>query len=361
MKTPRFLSLFSLSRSASSLTQGRLSLATFAALKGPPNIAQGETLDLRFKKNAKPCRGVLKLSAATRAFVCSFALSLAVCNIAAAQTTNAPAAPPPPHVVEVQQPPQPGDAAANPQDTLAAAKVAEYQKRFASGVDLEHAGKLDDARKIFEGILAEQPNARGSLLEAGKISLQLKDLAKANNYLDHLHELEPNFPEAIELLIQINQQLGRDVRVELLARDFRDLRDSGKIPELQQSLCFVRERIPFHDETVVVSQFFDYTVDPNTVWMGEIFDAAGKLKQRLLLNYDLDATRALRAKDEKYAHTEVFTWIGHDIKDGHVATINAYLQIFALPDYNKFRSALLVILENPPKPIYSAPVPAAAQ
>ncbi len=45
------------------------------------------------------------------------------------------------------------------------------------------------------------------------------------------------------------------------------------------------------------------------------------------------------------------------MKDGQVTTLNAYLQIFALPDYTKFRSAMLVILENPPKPIYSAPVP----
>jgi tetratricopeptide (TPR) repeat protein len=277
---------------------------------------------------------------------------------AVAQTTNAPATNAP-HVVDVQQPLQPDQAAAA--KDISADKIAEYQKRFDQGYALEQAGKLAEARKIYEGILAEQPDAKRSLLEAGRISFQLNDLPHAEAYLERLHEIVPDFPEAIELLIQINQQLGRDVRVELLARDFRDLRDSGKIPGLQQSLCFVRERIPFHDESIVVSQFFDYTADPNTVWMGEVFDSAGKLKQRILLNYDSDATRALRAKDDKFAHTQVFTWFGHDIKDGQVTTINAYLQIFALPDYTKFRSAMLVILENPPKPIYSAPVPAPAQ
>ena len=50
-----------------------------------------------------------------------------------------------------------------------------------------------------------------------------------------------------------------------------------------------------------------------------------------------------------------------DITDGKVTGINAYLQIFALPDYQKFRSALLVILTNPPKPIYSSAVPASSQ
>jgi tetratricopeptide (TPR) repeat protein len=293
-------------------------------------------------------------------FLSLFLPPLLATGMAVAQTTNAPAAPSP-HIVEVPQPVQPSEAAANPEQTLDPAKVAEYQKRFAQGMTLEDEGKLPDARKVFEGILAEQPNARGSLLESGRISFKLGELAQANNYLEKLHELEPDYPEAIELLIQINQALGRDVRVELLVRDFRALHDSGKVPQLKQSLCFVRERIPFHDDTIVVSQFFDYAADPNTVWMGELVDSTGKLKQRLLLNYDDDATRALRAKDARFGNTQVFTWFGHEITDGKVTGINAYLQIFALPDYQKFRSALLVILTNPPKPIYSSAVPASSQ
>jgi tetratricopeptide (TPR) repeat protein len=269
-----------------------------------------------------------------------------------AQTTNAPAAS---HVVDVQQPLQPAEAAAA--KNLSDAQIADFQKRFEEGYALEQAGKPQDALKIYDSILAEQPDAKRSLLEAGRINFQLGNLPKAEAYLEKLHEIAPDFPEALEMLIQINQALGRDVAVELLVRDFTDLRASGKIPQLKDSLCFVRERVPFHDENIVVSQFFDYTADPNTVWMGEVYDTTGKLKQRLMLNFDNDATRALKAKDEKFAHTQVFTWIGHDIKDGQVTTINAYLQIFALPDYHKFRSAMLVILENPPKPIYSAPVP----
>ena len=274
---------------------------------------------------------------------------------AVAQSTNAPAADAS-HIHEVQQPLQPAEAAAA--KNLSDAQIADFQKRFEQGYALQQAGKPQDALKIYDGILAEQPDAKRSLLAAGRISFQLGNLPKAEAYLEKLHEIVPDFPEALELLIQINQALGRDVAVELLARDFTDLRASGKIAGLKDSLCFVRERVPFHDENIVVSQFFDYTADPNTVWMGEVYDATGKLKQRLMLNFDNDATRALRAKDDKFAHTQVFTWIGHDIKDGQVTTINAYLQIFALPDYHKFRSAMLVILENPPKPIYSAPVPA---
>jgi tetratricopeptide (TPR) repeat protein len=279
-----------------------------------------------------------------------------------ATTDNPPYVPPPsapkPHVADVPQPdqPPPSPSAAASTDNLSPAKVAEYQKRFQEGYALEQAGKLAEARAIYDGILNEQPQARRSLLEAGKISFQLGELPRANDYLEKLNALEPGFPEAVELLIQINQSLKRDVKVELLIRDFDALHDSGKIPKLTQALSFTREQIHQDQQDIVVSQFFSYKAEPNTVWMAEVYDRSGQLKRRLLLNYDADSTRALRAKDAKYATTEIFTWLEHVIKDGHVTEVDAYLQIFALPDYQKFRSAMFVILANPPKPIYSAPV-----
>ena len=288
------------------------------------------------------------------------------CGWAPAQTppTPTPTPTPKPHVVEVPQPEQPSAAAASgatPGDNLDAAKVAEYQKRFEEGYALEQQGKLAEARAVYDGILAEEPKAKRSLLEAGKISFKLGELARADDYLEKLHALVPDFPEAIELLIQINQALKRDVKVELLIRDFGELRESGKAPGLSTSLCYVRERIHLDPQDIVISQFFDYTQDPNTVWMAEVFDPGGELKRRLLLNYDAETTRALRAKDAKYAGAQVFTWFEHVLKDGQVKEIDAYLQIFALPDYEKFRSAMFVILANPPKPIYSAPVNAPPQ
>jgi tetratricopeptide (TPR) repeat protein len=301
-----------------------------------------------------------------RVFLFLGLIAAGVCEVEG-QTTNSPpppASPPPasppatnrPHVVEVPQPDQSPAPAAASTGEMDPAKVAEYQKRFEEGYALQGQGKLAEARAIYDSILADQPEAKRSLLEAGRVSFELGDDAKADEYLEKLHEIVPDFPEAIELLIQINQALKRDVRVELLTREFTDLRSSGKVAQLTSSLCFVRERISRSPDTIVVSQFFDYTQDPNTVWMAEVFDATGQIKRRLLLNYDPDATRALRAKDAKYGSVQVFTWFEHVMTNGHVTAINAYLQIFALPDYNKFRSAMLILLANPPKPIYSTPV-----
>jgi tetratricopeptide (TPR) repeat protein len=277
----------------------------------------------------------------------------------ASAQTPAPAAPPP-HVVDVPQPSQPagnpGASAAAPGDNLDPAKVAEFQRRFAEGNALEKEGKYPEALAIYDGILAEEPDAKGSLLHAGEITFGLGDMAKADGYFEKLRALVPDFPEAIDKLIQINQALQRDVKVELLIRDFTQLHDSGKMPELARSLCFVREQVHLDQQDIVISQFFDYTQKPNTVWMAEVYDSTGLLKRRILLNYDPDTTQALRAKDAKYATAQVFTWLEHVMADGKVKEIDAYLQIFALPDYQKFRSAMFVILANPPKPIYFAPV-----
>jgi tetratricopeptide (TPR) repeat protein len=276
--------------------------------------------------------------------------------------TNVPTAPKP-HIVPVEQPVQPipqpvGTTASG--DPMDPAKVAEYQRRFQEGYQLQQAGKLGDARTIYDNILAEQPQAKRSLLEAGRVSLMLGQPTKADEYLSKLHAIVPDFPEAIELLIQASQELKHDVKVELLLRDFRALHDSGKIPELTKTLCFVRERITDSKQTIVISQFFNYMESPNTVYMAEVFDLSGNIQRRILLNYDDDTTKALRAKDAKYQTTEVFTWFEHKMNAGKVTEIDAYLQVFALPDYNKFRSAMLVILADPPKPIYSAPVGTAA-
>ena len=206
-------------------------------------------------------------------------------------------------------------------------------------------------------------------MHAGEISFELGDPSKANGYLERLcalvpdeemeklHEQKPDeFPDVLELLIEVNQALKHDVKVELLIQRLTDLRKSGDLPGLSKRLWFDRELIKSDRQNIVISQFFDYTQDPNTVWMAEVFDPSGQLKRRLLLNYDATTTQALRAKDAKYANTQVFTWFEHVIKDGQVKEIDAYLQIFALPDYQKFRSAMLVILAHPPKPIYSVPV-----
>jgi tetratricopeptide (TPR) repeat protein len=286
-------------------------------------------------------------------FVRAFAALFALITVAAhAQTADpngpdATAAPAP--AASTASAPAPDDATNDP------AKIAEFQRRFAQGQALEKAGKFTEALAVFDGIIADAPDAKGSLREAGLISMNLGDLTRANGYFEKLHLLVPDYPMAIESLIQINQALKRDVKVAMLNRQFHELYAAGKVP----NDYFIREHIGLNQGGyVLMCEYFDYTKDPNTIWRAEVFDATGNLNRRLLLNYDPEGTTALRAKDPRLAQAEVFNLYEHILKDGRVSEIDVYKNYIGLPDYEKTRKDMLAVIANPPKPIYSAAVPA---
>lgn len=288
----------------------------------------------------------------------------AICGLAAhAQTTNASApatAPssdsipaPKPAVADVPQPPQPGQSAAAA--TTDPAKIAEFHRRFAQGQELEQEGKLTEALAVFDGIIAEAPDAKRSLREAGLITFHQGDLARAEGYFEKLYLLVPDYPGAIESLIQINQALKRDVKVAILNRKLHQLYAAGKVPKPY----FVRERINLDQgDQLVMTEFFDYTQDPNTVWMGEVFDSTGTIKRRFLLNYAPDATKSLRAQAAQHPQDEVFALYEHVFKDGQVCEIDAYKTYTGRPDYQKTRLDMLALLVSTSKPISSIAVPA---
>jgi tetratricopeptide (TPR) repeat protein len=241
------------------------------------------------------------------------------------------------------------------------AKIAEYQARFQHGYDLEQAGRLEDARAIYDGILAEQPEAKRSLLEAGRISLELNQPDKADAYLEKLHALVPDFPEAYELLIQANQALKKDIKVERLVREYRALRDSGRASFDPAKPFFRREVIPLDQGAeIIIYQFFDFTQAPFYALKAEL-DGPGHVFQReLLLKYDPDATKGLRAKDPAHANATIFI-VAEPVYAGDKMTrIDVYQELLVVPEYTKARNLLLGDFAQPPKPIYSAPVDASA-
>lgn len=251
--------------------------------------------------------------------------------------------------------------AAGSDPALDPAKVAEFQKRFEQGYALEQQGQLVEARAVYDGILAEEPKAKRSLLEAGRISLKLGELEKADAYLEKLHALVPDFPEATELLIQVNQALKRDVKVLRLITEFTELHASGRVPEFAQSLNFVREQVRLDPaNTVIFAQYFNYTVGPNIVWKAQVLDAAGKVKRQLVLIYDVRGTQDLRQKDPKFANSEQFLLVEDVLKNGQVGQIDAYFQMFSLPEYKKVRNTMLAIIGGVYKPVYSQAVDGSA-
>lgn len=239
---------------------------------------------------------------------------------------------------------------APPQDP---AKVAALQKRFEDGYALQQQGKLAEARAVYDGIIADEPHAKRSLLEAGRVSLKLHEYDKADAYLSRLHAQVPDFPEAIEMLIQANQALKRDVKVELLVRDFHTLH-STTTTDFGQSPKFVRERIPMpNGEELEISEFFTYKDKPNTVWSGKLLAADGHMRRLFELIYDPEATKEIRAKDPKYQNAEEFLLIEDVLGGDQIVEVDAYYQMFSLPEYKKARNTMLAIAAGAVKPIYS--------
>ena len=247
--------------------------------------------------------------------------------------------------------------------TSDAARIADFQRRFAEGMELEKEGKPNEALALFNGILAEAPDAKGSLQEAGFINFALGNYAKANDYFDRLHALVPEYPKAIEALIQINQELKHDAKVEILIQQLQKLYATGKIPQTpgKERPYFVRERIHLNGGTEIdITQFFDYHQPPYYAWWGEFFDADRTLKRRITVNYDPDTTQSIRAKDPKLAQAEQFLLIDNVLTDGKVTRLDVYQQFLALPEYLKMRTIMMEVFANGLKPIDSAPIPASA-
>lgn len=303
----------------------------------------------------------------TLRFLSLIFLAAAPFSGAQAQTaTNAPAAAKP-HIVDVPQPgqdtaapaPAPAPTSSKP---LTPEQVAAYQQRFQQGYDLQQAGKLAEALAIYEGILKEQPDAKRSLLEAGRISLKLNNPTKADTYLSQLHQLEPTFPEAVELLIQANQALKHDVKVAILIKQFQELHKTTDNPAFAQSPGFVREQIRLDNgDTILFTQFFDYTQDPNLAWQAQLIGPDEAVKRQLNLFYDAKAAKDLQSSDPKLSNAAQFILAESVIKDGQVVRVDAYFQMFTLPEYKKVRNSMLAIFSGTYKPVYSQNVAPAGQ
>jgi tetratricopeptide (TPR) repeat protein len=256
------------------------------------------------------------------------------------------------------QAPTPTSSDAAPTGTPDAAKIADFEKWFAQGQQLEQEGHLLEAREIFDGIIAEAPEAKGSLREAGFISIRLSDWARADGYFEKLHEIVPDYPAAIESLIQINQALKRDVKVEMLIQEFRQLYAAGKVP----NPYFVREQTPLQSgDKVVILQYFDYAQPPYLVWKAQVLDAAGGVKRQLVLAYDLNGSKEIQEKDPKLADAEQFLLVEDVLEDGRIKRVDAYFQMFSLPEYQKVRNTMLAIIGGAYQPVYSQTVDVPAQ
>jgi hypothetical protein len=245
-----------------------------------------------------------------------------------------------------------------PGQTNDPAKIAELTQRFQSGVKFVNDGKPQEALDVFLGIIKEEPKARGSLFYAAVISLQLGQADAADGYISRFRELAPTDFRGLIVMIQVNQALRRSVKVEALRKELLTLRGSSNIPGLTDARSYTRERINGDKGTFVnIAEFFDYTVEPNFVYLAEELNPDGELQRRLTVFYNKDETAKARAQDPKFASVEVFNFSEDVLKDGKPVQVNIYRQEVDKPSYETARKWILDALHEPPKPLVTVPLP----
>lgn len=250
-------------------------------------------------------------------------------------------------------------------------KLKEFEQRFGEGLKLYQQEKYAEARAVFEGILAEAPDAKGSLFYGGNACLFMGESAKAIEYLERFRVLVPQDPRAIVHLIQANQALKRTPRVDALRRQLlamrkevlaknpdRDKWDLGR-PEISVLVdpMFVRERIRMQGGAVMeICEAFNYYDSPNAVYMAQIFAKDGKRLRNIYISYDPDKTAKLRKEhpnDAKYQKAEVFIYSEIFVKGEETDRIDIYDFKLVPPTYDATRKWLLEMLARPPKPVES--------
>lgn len=240
-----------------------------------------------------------------------------------------------------------------PAQTKDPAKVAELKAKFNQGRQLLDEGKGLEALEVFNAILEEEPKARGSLMMAAIVNMNLARFSKAVELLNRFRALEPNDPNGVTMLIQAQQALGNSAKAEEMIRQLKQLRATGVVPALSQEDMFLRERVSRPDRsTVDIMEFYDYRKAPYRLYMANVVRPDGKLYRRLDVAYDPEASKAVRAKDPKLKDAQVFYINEYNFgPDGKLAGVDVYRQVFAKPPYDKARDWLVDAVIARPMPM----------
>jgi tetratricopeptide (TPR) repeat protein len=220
--------------------------------------------------------------------------------------------------------------------TVDPAKIEDFKKRFAQAVQLEKAGQFKEARIICEGILAEEPKARGSLFLAGQICLGLEDFSQAAVYLERFRILEPKAPEGVILLLQTYQVLKMKEKVEALRKELYQLQ-ADRAPGIADMESFGREKMRVSvDSLAIILEFFDYRRAPYRLWELKQLTTGSKVPRDLAIIY------------EPGGETENFKLVEYMIMPDGTYRQAEWIKKMPKPDYETAKARMLAVLQQAP-------------
>ncbi|MEM1060054.1 MAG: tetratricopeptide repeat protein [Verrucomicrobiota bacterium] len=242
---------------------------------------------------------------------------------------------------------------ASPAQTQDPAKVAELRKQFTKGQALMDEGKMLEALDVFDAILEQEPKARGSLVMAAVINMNLARFSKAIELLNRFRALEPNDPNGLTMLIPAYQALNDTAKANEIVAQLKQLHASGTVPALSQEDYFLRERIQRPDGSQIeILEAYDFRQPPFHRLFARELNPQGRTKRQVFLLYDPEASRKVAAMDSKLRNAQVF-FLTEDVRNaqGDLTAVNVYRQVFAPPPYEKARDWMTSAILMAPKPI----------
>lgn len=186
-------------------------------------------------------------------------------------------------------------------------KVRELKTRFQEGYAIFARDKdYKKALTIFEGIIAEAPEARGSLLFGGLSLNELGQYEKALSYFERFKKLEPGDAAGVIGSIRAHQSLGNEEKAEALISELRKLKEHGKDRNLPFMRNFERERIPTGDGGFISALEYFELKEEKPVWAFVRFDKEMKPVERYeLVEGSERASAAIKGDQKAYFFQKV--------------------------------------------------------
>jgi tetratricopeptide (TPR) repeat protein len=260
---------------------------------------------------------------------------------------------PPPHVISQQKQDPPPPRAAPVKNIT---REDNLRLRYQRGRTLDQQGRWTEALQVFQGILKEEPQARGSLLMAGIVLNKMARYTEAVEHLEKFRKLEPKDFRGIVHLIQAKQALKDEAAVAELKAELIKLRNTPPLQEgLADSLSYRRERIPLSTEEggpyMAILEFFNPELDPFVEWFADIYNGDGILRRRLVLAYETQ-TVALDENKKQRIRTSDAMILGEVRSQEDVPKeFIIYERLEKRPTYAEARRAFLQLLRKTPEPI----------
>lgn len=236
-------------------------------------------------------------------------------------------------------------------------KIKEFQRRFQEGVTLVTSGKFAEGRKIFDGILAEEPNARGSLLWAGIASNNLFEFDKAQKYLERFIAIQPDDPRGLMGMIICLQSSGKTEGIQKLIDRVKAMKANGEAAVILAPMeRFGRELIRLENGGILASEEYFHNDPSRPVFIfAELGADLHTTREFQLVRASELASDVIRKKDSKLKDANLYIFQEVPFKDDVPQAPKIYQVITEIPSYATLRTWVLDARKKPPTPLNIKP------